>query len=53
MKLLLHLLTSLHGTSRTSGDVRRESAKWAEADIDQVAVANRDFMSIVIRRAAP
>jgi hypothetical protein len=33
------------GTSRTSGDVRPKSAKWAEPDIDQVAVTNRDFMS--------
>jgi hypothetical protein len=31
-------------SSRTSGDVRRESAKWAIADLDQVAIANRDFM---------
>ena len=29
---------------RTSGDVRLESAKRAKADIDQVAVTNRDFM---------
>jgi hypothetical protein len=36
---------SLPGTSRTSGDVLLESAKWAKADIDQVAVTNRDFMS--------
>ena len=28
------------GTSRTSGDVRGESAKRAKADIDQVAVAD-------------
>jgi hypothetical protein len=28
------------GTSRTSGDIRPESAKWAKADIDQVAVAD-------------
>jgi hypothetical protein len=34
-----------YGTSRTSGDVRPKSAKWAEPDIDQVAVTNRDFMS--------
>ena len=33
------------GTTRTSRDVRVESAKWAKADIDQVAVANRAFMS--------
>jgi hypothetical protein len=33
------------GTSRTSGNVRLESAKWAKADIDQVAVADRGFMS--------
>ena len=31
MKLLLHLLTSLHGSSRTSRDVRLGSAKWAKA----------------------
>ena len=34
-----------YGTSRTSRDVRLESAKWGKADIDQVAVANCDFMS--------
>jgi hypothetical protein len=33
------------GTSRTSRDVRLESAKWAKADIDQVAVTDRHFMS--------
>jgi hypothetical protein len=27
------------GTSPTSGDVRRESAKWAKADIDQIALS--------------
>jgi hypothetical protein len=32
------------GTSRTSRDVRLESANWAKADIDQVAVTNRDFI---------
>jgi hypothetical protein len=36
---------SVTGTSRTSEDVRLESANWAEADIDHVAVTNRDFMS--------
>jgi hypothetical protein len=36
---------SLPGTSLTSRDVRLESAKRANADIDQIAVANRDFMS--------
>jgi hypothetical protein len=36
---------SLVGTSRTSRDVRLESAKWAKADIDQATVTNRDFMS--------
>jgi NO-binding membrane sensor protein with MHYT domain len=30
---------------RTSGDVRLESAKWAKADVDQVAVTNPVFMS--------
>jgi hypothetical protein len=33
------------GTSLTSRDVRLESAKRANADIDQIAVANCDFMS--------
>jgi hypothetical protein len=28
------------GTSRTSGDVRLKSAKWAKADVDQVAVVS-------------
>jgi hypothetical protein len=31
------------GTSRTSGDVQLESAKWAKRTLDQVAVTNRDF----------
>ena len=30
------------GTFRTSADVRLESAKWAKADIDQVAVTDRE-----------
>src|SRR5215467_16377084 len=38
-------MSRLLGTSRTSGDVRLESAKWAKADTDQVPVTNRDFMS--------
>ena len=33
------------GTSRTSQDVRLQSAKWGKADLDQVAVTNRNFMS--------
>jgi len=34
------------GTSRTSRDVRLESAKWATADIDDPrSFTNRDFMS--------
>src|SRR5262245_6689959 len=33
------------GTSRTSRDVRLGSANWAKADIDKIAVTNRDFMS--------
>jgi hypothetical protein len=33
------------GTSLTSRDVPLESAKRANADIDQIAVANCDFMS--------
>src|SRR5262245_7913483 len=32
-------------TSRTSRDVRLESAKWAKPDIDQAAVTNGNFMS--------
>ena len=34
-----------NGTSRTSGNVRLGSAKWAKADINPVAVTNRDLMS--------
>jgi len=44
-KTLANSEPSTHGTSRTSEDVRPESAKRAKADIDQVAVTNRDFMS--------
>jgi hypothetical protein len=33
------------GTSRTSRGVRLESAKWVKADVGQVGVADRDFMS--------
>jgi hypothetical protein len=36
----LHM--SVVGTSRTSRDVRLESAKWAKADIDQVARFRRE-----------
>ena len=32
------------GTSRTSLDVRLESAMWGKADIDQIAVVNCDFV---------
>ncbi len=33
------------GTSRTSGDVRHQSANWAKADtLIQAAASNRDFM---------
>jgi hypothetical protein len=35
---------SANVTSLTSGDVRLESAMRANADIDQVAVTNRDFI---------
>jgi hypothetical protein len=42
---MLHLLTAGYGTSRTSQDVRLESAKWGKADLDQIAVTNRNFMS--------
>src|SRR5215831_20750951 len=38
------------GTSRTSGDVRFESAEWARADIDQVAVTGRDFYEYKLPR---
>jgi hypothetical protein len=38
------------GTSRTSQDVRLESAKWGKADPDQVAVTSRDFMSTPAQR---
>jgi hypothetical protein len=40
---------SPNGTSLTSRDVRLESAKQANADIDQVAVANCDVMRIFPR----
>src|SRR6478735_6980716 len=40
---LLRSLTAGFGTSRTSADVRLESAKWGKADIYQVAVTNRDL----------
>ena len=33
------------GTSRTSGDVRRKSVKWAKADLIRSLSPNRDFMS--------
>ena len=36
-------LLSASGTSQTPGDVRLESAKWAKADTDQIAVNNRDL----------
>src|SRR5262245_49162093 len=42
---LLFLRITGYGTSRTWGDVRLESAKCSKADIDQVAVTDRDFMS--------
>ena len=38
---LLRSLRAAYGTSRTSRDVRLESAKWTKADIDQVAVDKR------------
>src|SRR5262249_24126417 len=34
-----------YATSRTSGDARFESGTWAKADLGQVAVSNRRFMS--------
>jgi hypothetical protein len=34
------------GTSRASGDVRRESAKWAKADIDAPQAAGPPSASI-------
>jgi hypothetical protein len=42
--LFATLHESVPGTSRTARDVRLESAKWAKADIDQIAVTNRDFI---------
>jgi hypothetical protein len=41
----LHM--SAAGTSRTSGHVRLESAKWDKADIEQVAVADARDGSVV------
>src|SRR5262249_17770575 len=38
------------GTSRTSQKVQLESAKWAKADIDQIAI--RDFMSTALDQSA-
>jgi hypothetical protein len=49
MKLLLHLLTWFHGTSRTSRDVRLESAKWATADIQPTSPNDRVGPEAVIR----
>src|SRR6516164_2506909 len=42
--------SSAAGTSRTSQDVRLESAKWAKAGIDQVAV--RDFIGTALDQSA-
>jgi hypothetical protein len=42
---------SIHGTSRTSADVRFESAKWAKADIDQVAVAKTNAAGTLNRKS--
>jgi hypothetical protein len=39
--VLLRLLTAGYGTSRTSGEVRPESAKWAKPDIDPVSRRSR------------
>src|SRR3954471_17585831 len=44
-KALANSEPSTHGTKRTSQDVRLESAKWGKADLDQVAVTNRNFMN--------
>jgi len=41
------------GTSLTSRDVRLESATWAKAEIDQIAVANCDFMSAHLEARHP
>jgi hypothetical protein len=43
--MLLHLLRAGFGTTRSSGDVRLESAKGAKADIDQVTVADAHMQS--------
>jgi hypothetical protein len=45
IQVRLEWRTSGCSTSPTSRDVRLESAKWAKADIEQVAVTNRDFVS--------
>jgi hypothetical protein len=47
--ILLRVLAAAYGTSRTSGDVLLESARWAKADIDQVAVTDRDLCVRVLR----
>src|SRR5262249_11988431 len=38
---LLHLLTAGYGTSRTSRDVRLESAKWTRPDIEPTSPNDR------------
>jgi hypothetical protein len=43
-RFLLQVLAAAIGTSPISIDVRLESARWLNADIDQVAVTNRDVM---------
>jgi hypothetical protein len=50
--VLLQLLTAAYGTSRTSQDVRLESAKWGKADIDQVAVTSRNFLHALMLGSA-
>ena len=44
-RLLLQCVDSENGTFRTSQDVRLKMAKLGKADLDQVAVTNRNFMS--------
>jgi hypothetical protein len=44
--------TSEFGTSRTSGDVRLESAKWAKADIGRTQSRFYEYISYLLRACA-
>jgi Isochorismatase family len=52
--VLLHLLTTGFGTSRNSGDVRLESAKWAKADLirslSPIVICEYTPQSVPLRR---